>query len=60
MKNVKKQAMRAALRSSCKNCTLNPHRCTAEILSVCLNTFVSGYVKGAKAAEKEIKTNKSK
>lgn len=60
MKNVKEQAKLAALRSRCKNCPLHPHRCTAEILKACTDSFVEGYVKGAKEAEKEIKTNKSK
>ena len=54
MKNVTKIAKKSAgLSQKCSICPLM-RRCTLEIHRACFDSFVEGFKKGAKAAEKEI------
>lgn len=54
MKNVTKLAKKSAgLSQRCSICPLM-RRCTLEIHRVCFDSFVEGFKKGAKAAEKEM------
>ena len=55
MKNVTKIAKKSAgLSQKCSICPLM-RRCTLEIHRACFDSFVEGFKKGARAAEKEIK-----
>lgn len=57
MKNVTKLAKKSAgLSQKCSICPLMK-RCTLEIQRACFDSFVEGFKKGARAAEKE-KTRK--
>ena len=54
MKNVTKIAKKSAgLSQKCSICPLM-QRCTLEIHRACFDSFVEGFKKGARAAEKEI------
>lgn len=54
MKNVTKLAKKSAgLSQKCSICPLM-QRCTLEIHRACFDSFVEGFKKGARAAEKEI------
>lgn len=53
MKNVTKLAKKSAgLSQKCSICPLMK-RCTLEIQRACFDSFVEGFKKGARAAEKE-------
>ena len=54
MKNVTKIAKRSAGLS--RRCSVCPflRRCTPEISKICFESFVEGFKKGSKAAEKEM------
>lgn len=55
MKNITKIAKKSAgLSRRCSICPLL-RRCTSEISGICFDSFVEGFKKGVKAAEKEMK-----
>lgn len=56
MRNVTKKAKKSAgLSQRCGICPLYRNGCDMKMNRVCFDSFVEGYKKGAKAAEKEIK-----
>lgn len=56
MRNVIKKAKKSAgLSQRCGICPLYQNGCNLEVNRVCFDSFVEGFKKGAKAAEKEMK-----
>lgn len=56
MRNVTKIAKKSAgLSQRCNLCPLHRNGCSLEINRACFDSFVEGFKKGVKAAEKEMK-----